>query len=150
MEQTLCQSSVPQAKSLLSNFMDTKLKHFTISTLLALVCKKQGLSSPTEANSPASHEDALPQSAVCAAISLRSNGGPHRGRGWQCPWGCALGWTTLHHTLGPALHPVAPTASIHCAGGALRTKQQQSSSACRAAAGAWGGRRDLMRTWSME
>ena len=56
MEQTLCQSSVPQAKSLLSNFMDTKLKHFTISTLLALVCKKQGLSSPTEANSPASQK----------------------------------------------------------------------------------------------
>lgn len=56
MEQTLCQSSVPQTKSLLSNFMDTKLKHFTISTLLALVCKKQGLSSPTEANSPASQK----------------------------------------------------------------------------------------------
>lgn len=53
MEQTLCQSSVPQAKCLLSNFMDTKLKHFTISTLLASACKKQGLSSPTGAHNPA-------------------------------------------------------------------------------------------------
>lgn len=56
LEQTLCQSFVPQAKCLLSNFMDTKLKHFTISTLLAFLCKRQGLNSPIVADKPASQK----------------------------------------------------------------------------------------------
>lgn len=68
----MCQSFVPQAKCLLSNFMGTKLKHFTISTLFALVCNRQGLTSPLVADELQLQKSCLSPKAVFWGVNLGS------------------------------------------------------------------------------
>lgn len=77
--------------------MDTKLKHFTISTLLAFLCKRQGLTSPIVADKPASQNlkvlfakrcfcryQPVEQAGSEQWKSLQSQGVPRAPRG-SCP-----------------------------------------------------------------
>lgn len=85
------------------------------------------------------------QVSACRAVAVctEAEGGSVPG---AVPWG---GPRFITPWILPCTQKLPLPPSIG-AGEALRTKQQQSSSACRAAAGARGSHRDLMRTWSTE